>query len=144
MSFFYYKMIYYVLIDLGCCAKQLLSVQPDFQAQKCEIEESIHNSLQGKYHMVHYYPKFYYKLNHIEHFWCSAKQHARLWCEYSLNDLRKRVPLALESVTNHTCLAYYNRCRCKIELYRESLAYDSAPWKARTTHQKLTNANKDR
>ena len=94
--------------------------------------------------MVFYYPKFHCELNHIEHFWCSAKQHARFWCEYSLNDLRKRVPLALESVTNHTCLAYYNRCRRKMELYREGLTYGSASWKARTSHQKPTNRQEDR
>lgn len=40
------------------------------------------------------YPKYHCELNDIEHFWCGAKQHARFWCEYSLNDLRRRVPLA--------------------------------------------------
>lgn len=90
--------------------------------------------------MVFYYPKFHCELmNHFEHFWCSVKQHARFWCEYSRNDLQKRVPLALESITNHICLAYYNRCLRKMELYREGLAYGSVSWKARTLHQKPTN-----
>lgn len=32
-------------MKLGYCAKRLLLVQPDFQAQKCEIEVSIQNLL---------------------------------------------------------------------------------------------------
>ena len=72
----------HLLIKLGCCTKCLLSVQPDFQTQKCEIKKSNQNSPQGQYHIVLYYPKFYFKLNHIEHFWCSAKQYARFWYKY--------------------------------------------------------------
>ena len=40
--------------------------------------------------MILYYPKFYYKLNHIKHFWYLAKQHAQFWYKYSLNNLQKR------------------------------------------------------
>lgn len=129
---------------IGCCARRLLSVQPDFSSQKCEIEESISNSLYGRYHLVLYYPKYHCELNYIEHFWCSAKQHARFECEYSLNALRQRVPLALASVSNKTCLSYFYRCQRKMDLYREGLSYGSLPWKARTAHQKPTNIKEDR
>lgn len=44
---------FYILINLlDCCAYHLLSVQPDFVSQKCEIEESITKSTNGKYHLV--------------------------------------------------------------------------------------------
>lgn len=94
--------------------------------------------------MVLYYPKYHCELNHIEHFWCGAKQHARFECEYSLNALRKRVPLALASVSNKTCLAYFHRCQRKMDLYREGLTYGSTNWKARTAHHKPTNTDEDR
>lgn len=73
---------------LGCCARRLLAVQADFQTQKCQIEESIQNcTSNGAHHFVMYYPKYYCKLNHIEHFWCGAKQNARENCEYTLEHL---------------------------------------------------------
>ena len=94
--------------------------------------------------MVLYYPKYHCELNHIEHFWYGAKQHARFECEYSLNALRKRVPLALASVSNKTCLAYFHRCQRKMNLYWEGLTYGSTNWKARTAHHKPTNTDEDR
>lgn len=71
---------------IECCARQYLSIQPDFLAQKCEIEEVIKNSSEGQYHMVLYYPKFHCELNHIEHYWCHCKAYARHHCEYSLEN----------------------------------------------------------
>ena len=60
-----------------------------------------------------YYPKYHCELNHIEHFWCSAKKWARENCNYTLDDLRRRIPRALASVPNHITLAYFHRCRRK-------------------------------
>ena len=65
----------------------ILSFQPDFLAQKYEIEEVIKHSSEGQYHMVLYYPKFHCELNHIEHYWCHCKAYARHHCEYSLEKL---------------------------------------------------------
>ncbi len=69
---------------------------------------------------------------HIEHFWCSAKKLARDNCQYTLEDLRRRVPRALPSVPNKTILAYYYRCQRKMYLYSKGLLYGAAIWKART------------
>ena len=123
---------------------RLLSVQPDFKEQKCEIEESITNAANGKHHIVMYYPKYHCELNHIEHFWCSAKKWARENCQYTLDDLRRRVPRALASIPNKTILAYYYRCRKKMYLYQEGILYRSSNWKARTAHHKPTNKDDDR
>ena len=92
---------YYILINLlKCCAHRLLSVQPDFMSQKCEIEESIIKSTNEKHYLMMYYPKYYCKLNHIKHFWCSARKWARNNYNYSLDDLCRYVPRALTNVPN--------------------------------------------
>ena len=89
-----------------------------------EIEESICQSANGKHHLVMYYPKYLCELNHIEHFWCSAKKWARENCNYSLEGLRRCVPQALASVSNHTMLAYYHKYGMKIDLYRKGSIMD--------------------
>ena len=62
----------------------------------------------------------------------------------ALDDLRRRVPRALASVPNHTTLAYFHRCRRKMDLYQEGINYGSSSWKARTAHHKPTNKDEDR
>ena len=130
--------------QLACCARRLLATQSDFQAQRCEIEENIQDcTSSGAHHLVMYYPKYHCELNHIEHFWCSAKQHARENCEYTLEHLQRRVPLALASVKNDTILAYYHCCQRKMSLYREGIGYGSETWKACTAHHKVTIKRED-
>ena len=121
-----------------------MSVQPDFLQQKCEIEEKIIASPNGAYHKVIYYPKFHCELNHIEHFWCNGKDHARMECDYTLDGLRKHVPQALASVKNSTILGCYNRCRRKMQLYREGVAYGSSEWVKKTSHQKINTPGTER
>jgi hypothetical protein len=89
---------------IDCCAKRLLSIQDDFSKQKCAIEEAIKNPPNGRHHKVMYYPNYHCELNYIEHYWCNCKHHARFECEYSLDGLRKQVPLALAS----TCVKSHN------------------------------------
>lgn len=101
-------------------------MQPDFLAQKCQIEESIKGYINGTHHIVMYYPKYHCELNHIEHFWCSCKQNACENCEYTLDAFCRKVPLALASVTNKTILRYYYRCCQKIDLYEKSIGYGSS------------------
>ena len=72
---------------LICCAKRLLLVQLDFQVQKCEIEEFIIFSTNGKYHMLIYYPKYHCELNHIEYFWFIVIKWAQENCQYILENL---------------------------------------------------------
>lgn len=100
-------------------------------------------SANGKHHLVMYSPKYHCELNHIEHFWCSAKKWARENCNYTLDDLRRRVPRALASVPNSIILAYYYRCKRKIDFYQEGIDYGSSSWKLRTAHHKPTNKDED-
>lgn len=61
-------------IFLNCYAKNLLSVQPDFFKQICEIKKSLINSVNIANYLVIYYSKYYYKLNYIGYFWYSIKK----------------------------------------------------------------------
>ncbi|RPA95110.1 hypothetical protein L873DRAFT_1698966 [Choiromyces venosus 120613-1] len=58
-----------------CCACIPLASQPDFKAQKGEIEEAI----EAATHLVLFYPPFYCKINFIEYFWGAASNiHVRI------------------------------------------------------------------
>jgi len=60
-----------------CCAYALLSSQPDFQAQKCQLQDA----LEAAGHQVIFYSEFYCELNIIEYFWERAKVYTRSHCE---------------------------------------------------------------
>ncbi|RPA90501.1 hypothetical protein L873DRAFT_1717521, partial [Choiromyces venosus 120613-1] len=79
-----------------CCAWALLSSQPDFQAQKCELQETLEAARQ----QVIFYPVFYCKLNFIEYFWGHAKVYTRAYCEYSYPSLVRTVPEVLAQIPN--------------------------------------------
>ena len=128
-----------------CCTRQLLAIQPDFASQLCAIEEQIqHFPGSEERHRVMYYPKFHCELNHIEYFWCHSKWHARENCNYSIDGLRKAVPLALHSVKNSTILGNYKSCMRKMELYRRGVSYGTVEWKNLTCHQKVYVQGEDR
>jgi hypothetical protein len=124
-----------------CCARRLLSVQPDFKAQKCELEERLQES--GLHHVM-FYPKFHCELNHIERFWCHGKKYARENCDYTLDGLRRNVPLALGHVKHLTILANYHWCLRMMELYRQGVAYGTGEWKKLTSHQRAYIPGEDR
>ena len=111
---------------LDYCSRRLLSVQPDFVSQKCEIKESITKSTNGKHYLVMYDPKYHCELNHIEHFWCNAKKWARENCKYSLDNLCRHVPQARASVPNRIILAYFHCYWRKMDLYRKRIGYGSS------------------
>ncbi|PKB94848.1 hypothetical protein RhiirA5_260559, partial [Rhizophagus irregularis] len=52
-----------------CCAVRILSLQPDFAAQRPLIQEII----EDRGHKIIFYPKFHCELNFIEQFWGAAK-----------------------------------------------------------------------
>ncbi len=47
-----------------CCARRIISLQPDFLAQKCALQETIEEAD----HVCIFYPKFYCELNFIERY----------------------------------------------------------------------------
>lgn len=82
--------------------------QSNFHQQKYEIKEKITASLNSAYHKDIYYPKFYYKLNHIKHFWCNTKDYIQIKCDYTFDELQKYMTQALASVKNFIILGCYN------------------------------------
>jgi transposase len=102
-----------------CCARAILSSQPDFAAQKSRLEDVIEKA--G--HLVLFYPKFHCELNWIEHYWGETKRYTRRNCTYTLAGLREVLPTALESVPDTLVWKHWNRvqriiqvCRLRLEL----------------------------
>jgi hypothetical protein len=52
-----------------CCCRRLLFTQPDFVAQKSQLEEFI----TSRGHICDFYPKYHCELNFIEQYWGAAK-----------------------------------------------------------------------
>jgi hypothetical protein len=57
----------------NCCARRMLKTEPDFAAQKSQIEEAI----ERRGHYCLFYPKYHCELNYIEMVWGWAKREAR-------------------------------------------------------------------
>ena len=111
--------------NANCYARALLSSQPDFQAQKGELQET----LEAAGHLVIFYPSFHCELNFIEHSWGSAKLYARANCEYTFPALVRIVPEALAQVSNKLIWKYYQRVFRMMEAYRNNLVYGSEDFK---------------
>jgi transposase len=52
-----------------CCGRKIISLQPDFLAQRSALVEMIEDS--G--HVCIFFPKFHCELNFIEQYWGAAK-----------------------------------------------------------------------
>jgi hypothetical protein len=59
---------------VDCCCRRILYLQPDFIAQKSQLEELIERCN----HLCDFYPKYHCKLNFIEQFWGAAKAKYRV------------------------------------------------------------------
>lgn len=53
----------------NCCCRRLLFTQPDFVAQKSQLEEFV----TSRGHICDFYPKYHCELNFIEQYWGAAK-----------------------------------------------------------------------
>src|SRR6267378_1100305 len=119
-----------ILINFSdCCARRLLSLQPDFMAQKCEIEERIEAHHRG-FSFIQNFTVNLITLNIIGVI--LSKRYAREHCDYTIAGLRENVPAALSHVKNSTILANYNSCLKKMRLYQQGVAYGSGEWKKLT------------
>jgi len=62
---------------------QILSLQPDFIAQKFRLQ----NEIEKRGHKCIFYLKFHCKLNFIKMYWDAAKQYTREYCNYTWGGL---------------------------------------------------------
>ena len=80
----------------ACCCRHLLFNQPDFVAQKSQLEELV--TRRG--HICDFYPKFHPELNFIEQYWGLAKHHYRLTPNTnSTHEMEKGVLNSLDTPT---------------------------------------------
>ncbi|PKB97087.1 hypothetical protein RhiirA5_298178, partial [Rhizophagus irregularis] len=101
----------------SCCARRVISLEPDFLAQKGAIEELIENA--G--HKCIFFPKFHCELNFIERYWGAAKRYSRENCNYSWEGLQRVVPESLDSVTLITIRKFSRKCWRYMDLYRKGI-----------------------
>ena len=124
----------------GCCARAVLSAEPDFLQQKGRLQEE----LEGSGQEVIFYPKFHCELNFIERFWCAAKFYARENCQYSLDGLRKTIPQALDSVQSAAINRYFHSCMRVLAAYRTGLKYGTKEFqdKVYKSHRRIEDKSK--
>jgi hypothetical protein len=78
-----------------CCCRRLLFTQPDFEAQKSQLQELI----EGCGHTCDFYPKYHCELNFIEQYWGAAKFRYRAARRpTTAADMEKTVKESLDSV----------------------------------------------
>ena len=105
----------------NCCARALLASQPDFKAQKPQLQEAIEQA--G--HLVIFYSAFHCEINFIEYYCGAAKQYTRRNCEYDFDSLQRLVPEALASVTPQLIWKYHERTLRIMDAYRTNIVYAS-------------------
>ena len=128
--------------ELGdeCCARTLIAAQRDFQLQKGWLQETLEASNQE----VIFYLKFHCELNFIEHFWCAAKWYTRENCEYSLEGIRKTVPLAVHSISSASINRYFHRRMRVLKAYEDGLMYGTVEFKQTVydSHRRIVDKTK--
>jgi transposase len=101
--------------SIDCCARRLLSQQPDFLEQKSSVQEVI----EAAGHLCIFLPKFHCELNFIEFFWGAVKKYLREHCDYTFETLKANLPKALESVQLSTIRKWEHRMIRWMEAYRD-------------------------
>ncbi|PKC66398.1 hypothetical protein RhiirA1_512186 [Rhizophagus irregularis] len=99
---------------LDCCARRIMSLQPDFCEQWSILEEALIKA--G--HIFERYPKFYCECNFIE----------RRICNYNFNDLLIQVPEVLISVLVTTICKFACKLWRYMDAYNKGLEGRTAEW----------------
>ena len=106
----------------NCCAKRILEMQPDFQAQKSLVQDTI----EAAGHLCIFLPKFHCELNFIEFFWGAVKKYLHENCDYTFETLRQNLPKALSSVKLKT-IRLWEHCMIRwMDAYRLGLGAKEA------------------
>ena len=121
----------------NCCARKLLSIQPDFKNQKSKIEIAI----KERGHKCIFYPKYHCELNYIEMYWGAAKRFTREHCNYTWVGLQKTVPEALDSVPLIMIRKFARKSQRYMDAYRKGLTGKLAEFavKKYKSHRRVLN-----
>ena len=104
-------------LRVDCCAVRVMSLQPDFLAQKPGLVEVI--EMAG--HLCIFLPKFHCELNYIEMYWGAVKRFTREHCNYSWAELPDTVDLALDTVSLETIRRFARKSFRYMNLYRANV-----------------------
>ncbi|CAK5267995.1 unnamed protein product [Mycena citricolor] len=108
-----------------CCLKKMLYLEPDFQAQKSQLEE--HCEARG--YEVIFFPKYHPELNFIEQCWGYAKCVYRMLPESTKEaDLIRNVNHALKSVPLESMRRFATRSSRFADAYFRGLNGAEAAW----------------
>lgn len=107
-----------------CCAKRIISLQPDFREQKSILEEAVIEAN----HIFERYPKFHCECNFIERYWGFAKRKTRRICSYNFADLLIQVPEVLISVPVTTIRKFARKSWRYMDAYNRGLEGRTAEW----------------
>ena len=102
---------------VDCCVIRVMSLQPDFLAQKPGLVEIIEQA--G--HLCIFLPKFHCELNFIEMYWGAVKRYTREHCNYSWMKLLNTVELALDTVDLATIRWFARKSFRYMNLYRANI-----------------------
>ena len=105
------------LTRIDCCARKIMSLQPDFLVQKSELETIIEEAE----HKCIFYPKFHCELNFIEMYWGAAKRYTREHCDYTWNGLQKTVPEALNFILLVEIRRFAQKSWRYMDIYRKGV-----------------------
>ena len=79
-----------------CCCRRVLFTQPDFTAQKSQLQDLI----KSRGHLCDFYPKYHCKLNFIEQYWGAVKFQYRTAARAStLKDMERSVKECLDGIS---------------------------------------------
>ncbi|EXX58953.1 hypothetical protein RirG_193120 [Rhizophagus irregularis DAOM 197198w] len=109
---------------LDCCARRIMSLQPDF----CEQRSILKEALIKAGHIFERYPKFHCECNFIERYWSFAKRETRQICNYNFNDLLIQVPEVLISVPVTTIRKFARKSWRYMDAYNKGLESRTAEW----------------
>ena len=112
---------------VDCCMRRILSLQPDFLAQKSKLQVEIEKC--G--HKCIFYPKYHCELNYIEMYWGASKRYARENCDYTWAGLQKTVPEALDSVSLITIRRYAQKSWRYMDIYKKGITGKLAEFAAK-------------
>lgn len=121
-----------------CCATKILSLQPDFVAQKSLVQEVI----EAAGHLCIFLPKYHCELNFIEFFWGAVKRYLRENCDYTFETLQKNMPIAMASVPLETIRRWEHRMHRWMAAYRDNLGAKDAQMRVKQFSSKIYKSHR--
>lgn len=112
---------------IACCVTRILSLQPDFLAQKSLVQEVV----EAAGHICIFLPKYHCKLNFIEFFWGAVKRWLRNNCDYTFQTLKENMPKAMASVSVQTIRRWEHRMIWWMDAYRGGLSAKDAQFQVK-------------